>query len=433
MVPAIHSPLTSADQHRAMRAVILAQCAGIFGELLFLNGVMLLYATALGLSSERVIFYLSLPWLIHSLLSVPAAFLSDHHGKKRIGNWGQALIVGGTIAIALAGCPRSPWNEVLLVAGIGAFGAGNALFYSSWFALLSPIIPEEIRGRFFGSFRFSWQAVGILLTGLCTLFLSRQSPVGIFQAVLGVTAMGIVARMIIYQRRIPEVEPAATNARGFGPTVLHALRAEGYMSFCAYVFLLTFFTAAAPTVFALIEKKVLRFGDNQVVWLGNLGMVGALIGYLAGGRCVDRYGTKGVFLVCHFAYGATLFLFLFRDLLPGSLFTYLGTVNLLFGLVSATSGIAISTEMLALIPPENKSLSTSICVTLQLAGNALSGVLSAWVLDLGILRESWKWFGAALSRYDAIVLAFAIMVILLVVTLGLVPSVLRTPRDDLSR
>lgn len=414
-----------------MRAVTLAQCLGIFGELLFLNGVMLLYATALGLSSERVIAYLSLPWLIYSMLSVPAAFLSDRHGKKRIGNCGQVLIIGGMGAIALAGWPRSPWNEVLLVGGIIAFGAGNALFYSSWFALLSPIVPEEIRGRFFGSFRFAWQTVGILLTGLCTLFLSRQSPVGIFQAVLGATAVGIVARMIVYQRRIPEVEPVTVDAQGFKSTVLHALRAEGYMSFCAYVFLLTFFTAAAPTVFALIEKKVLQFGDNQVVWLGNLGMVGALIGYLVGGRYVDRYGTKGVFLVCHFAYGATLLLFLCRNLLPWPIFAYLGAINLLFGLVSATSGIAISTEMLALIPEANKSLSTSICVTLQFAGNALSGVLSAWVLDLGILQESWKWFGATLSRYDAIVLAFAIMVILLVVTLGLVPSVLRKPRDVL--
>jgi MFS family permease len=429
MSPEVSSPLTRDEQHRAMRATIFAQCAGVFSEVLFTNGVILLYANALGLSSERVIVYLSLPWLLYALLTVPAAFFSDRHGRKRVGNWGQASVLAGMGAIALAGQLKAPANEILLVAGIIIFGLGIALFYSGFFALLSPIIPEDIRGRFFGKLRFSWQTVSIILTGIATFFLTKNSPLGIFQVVLGIATLGIIMRLVIYIRRIPEVEAVTADGPGFIPSIIEALRTDGYMSFCAYVFLLTLFTASAPTVFALIEKKVLQFGDNQVVWLGNLGMIGALLGYLVGGRCVDRYGTKGVFLVCHFTYGAALFLFLFRDLPTGILFAYLGMVNLLFGAVSATSGIAISAEMLALIPEKNKSISTSICASLQLAGMSLSGILSAWVLDLGVLRDAWTWHGAELSRFDSVLLAFAVMVILLVVALGLVPSVLRKPRQ----
>jgi len=57
-------------------------------------------------------------------------------------------------------------------------------------------------------------------------------------------------------------------------------------------------------------------------------------------------------------------------------------------------------------------------------GIGLSGLLSAWALSLGVLSDSWTLWGQALSSYDAILLGYGGMVVLLVVTLGLVPSVL---------
>lgn len=119
-----------------------------------------------------------------------------------------------------------------------------------------------------------------------------------------------------------------------------------------------------------------------------------------------------------------VFLFLARECLPvGVLFT-VGLSHLLFGLVYAVSSVAISTEMLALIPPDHKSLSTSLCMVLMRGGGALSGLLAAYALKLGLLRESWTLWGRTMSSYDALLLACGVMVVLLVVTLGLVPSVL---------
>ncbi len=100
-------------------------------------------------------------------------------------------------------------------------------------------------------------------------------------------------------------------------------------------------------------------------------------------------------------------------------------VNLAYGVVSASSSIAISTEMLALIPPKNKSLTTSIFMVMWRAGGALSGAITAWVLSVGVLNESWTLWGQTLTRCDTILLAFAVMIFILIITLGLVPSVLR--------
>ena len=71
-------------------------------------------------------------------------------------------------------------------------------------------------------------------------------------------------------------------------------------------------------------------------------------------------------------------------------------------------------------------MSASLNLTFLRGGQAVSGLIIAWALKLGILSESWSLFGATLGAYDSILLACGVMVLLLVVTLGLVPSVVRS-------
>ena len=54
----------------------------------------------------------------------------------------------------------------------------------------------------------------------------------------------------------------------------------------------------------------------------------------------------------------------------------------------------------------------------------MGGVLSAGILKTGALREMWTFGGTTLSQYDSILLGCALLVVLLVVTLGQVPSVI---------
>jgi hypothetical protein len=103
-----------------------------------------------------------------------------------------------------------------------------------------------------------------------------------------------------------------------------------------------------------------------------------------------------------------------------------GSLGLLFGIVQAASSIAGSSEMLALIPQENKSLSTSLNSALESGGRAAAGVLAGWMLDLGLFAEEWTLFGRILTPYDTLLLGFSVMITLTIVALGLVPSVVKT-------
>ena len=140
---------------------------------------------------------------------------------------------------------------------------------------------------------------------------------------------------------------------------------------------------------------------------------------------VDKFGTKYVFLGCHFGFGLILFLFLWRDVFPGEVQITVGVLTILFGLVQAASSIAMSSETLVLLPAENKSLATGLWFTLYSGGAGLSGVLSGQALELGLLSDTWSWFGQAMSRYDGLLMLCGSMVLLMTVTLGLIPSVIK--------
>ena len=420
-------------QRRAMRTAIVLQCFGTLSHTAFTSGLILVYLTSLNVVSELVLVLISTRVLIDALCRVPCALVAERIGKKRVGLTGLMLTVLGFSALTLAAFAPVGSRMPAIVAGIVVFAVGESMMVSGWYALLSPIVPVVIRGRFFGRLRVSWQITGVLFMAASAFVLTKDAPLAAYQGVFWLMVAGLVVRTVLYAR-LPELEQPSESPERFRPAIGRIVRTEGYVSFCAYLFLLALCTMGAPIVFGLIEKHTLGFGDDQVVWMGNLLAIGMVLGFGLGGKAVDRFGTKPVFLLCHFGYGAVLLAFLGRGAAPGPVIVIVGVLNFLYGLVYASASIAITTELLALIPPENKSLSTSLLDGLYRTGGALSGILAGWALGLGMFTESWGLWGMPMTRYDTILLFWGLMVVLLVVALGLVPSVIRkaqwVPRGD---
>lgn len=412
-------------QKRGMRVTIIGQCFGCLATLALTNGILLVYLTRLGVASSRIMMYLSLPWLGNAILVLPSAYLADRYGKKRIGLAGMGVQIAGYVLLTVLSLFPVSWGEAVAAVAIVLFGAGSAMVGSSWYALLSPVVPEHLRGSFFGRLRFSWQLCGIIFGGLCASSLSSsETPISVYQVLVGLLALGLVIRVFFYVQ-VPELDRIGQVSGGFADALRISIRREGFMSFCSYVFLLSLFTAGCPIVFGLIEKDVVRMGDDLVVFMGTLLMIGSVIGYLVGGKAIDRFGTKPVFLICHFLYGGVTLAFIVRGLSGSAVNAYIGTLSFLFGFVSAGSSVAISTELLGLMPDENKALFSSVCTALQHCGIGLAGIIPGWAIEHGLLSPRWSLHGAELTSYDSILFAAGSMIILLVITLGLVPSVLR--------
>ena len=420
------SDKTAQEKQRAkgLRRAVLAQLFGMLGMNSFNNGIMLLYMTVLGVNPIRILVYLAIPNVLSTIFRLPSAYLADRYGKKRFGLVGLFLVVLGYSAVPFAGSFPLQTAEALLISGFTVLAIGKMLFACGWVAMLFPLVPEDRRGRVFASMRLLFQVASIIVAGICAYALSKNAPVYRFQIITGVLAVGFLVRLILYCN-VPELERQHTRTGSFAQTLGKVVRINGYAGFCAYIFLLTLFTAGYMSLFALVEKNTLALSSGWVVLLANIGMVGGICGLFLGGRAIDRWGTKYVFMTCHFGFGLGILGFLMRGVTPFPLLVMLGGVHFFLGAVTAASGIAIISEMLALIPKENKALSTSLGTSMSLAGGALSGLISAAILKTNVLRESWTFLGKEMSQYDAILLAYAVMIVLMVVTLGLVPSVLR--------
>ena len=406
----------------ARLAIFSTACLGGIGVLAFSNGLLLAYFSRLGLSSGEVLALLALPALVQFLLVVPFGFLSDWFGKKRLGLAGlSCTALGLMLMTSLGSLPDPRW---MAWGATGLFSLGSALLNSNWFALVDPLIPSQERGRFFGNLRLTWQTVGFLFALGASHFLGQSSELQVYQVLFGLIAFFGVARMGSYWK-IPEVERSHPPSASFRKVITEVLALPGYLPFCAYCFLLMLFTGACPQLFGLLERNVLGFNDDQLVWVGSLLTVGSLAGFVLGGRAVDRFGTRYVFLLCHLAFGTILLLFLGRSLVPVPPLVWVGFLTLLFGVALAASGIAMTSEILSLIPKENKSLATGVWLTLHSGGAGLSGILSGQMLELGMLSPEWQLLEMPLSAYDTLLLLCGGMVLLLTVTLGLIPSMMR--------
>ena len=412
------------ETKKAIRMILITTSLGGMSYLSFNNGLLLAYFSYLGIPSATILILLALPPISQFIFMIPFSYLSDIYGKKLIGNFGMVLSIIGFFLMAIASVFPETYRTLVVSLGAGSFGAGTALIIGNWFALLHPIIPENIRGRFFGRLRLTWQSIGIIFTLVVIYILEQYPTLGMYQIVIGIITILMALRMIYYQL-IPELDQIQSKKETFRKSFLKVLAIPEYLSFCAYCFLLTLFTGACPQIFNLIEKDVLHLSKVEIVFIGNLLVVGALAGFILGGRMVDRFGTKYVFLCCHFGFGLILFFFMWRGIFPGEVHTTVGILTILFGLVQAASSIAMTSETLVLIPAENKSLATGLWFTLYSGGTGLSGVLSGQVLDLGLLSDSWNWFGQSMSHYDGLLMLFGSMVLLMTVTLGLIPSVIK--------
>ena len=416
--------LTEHDRDRAMSNAILAQCAGTLTNLLFKNGFMLAYLSAQNVASNWILILLTIPDMLVFMVTIPSAYQSDRMGRKKMGLAGLSGTVAGFALISISSLLPAVAVMPVFVIGAICFGAGNAAFMSSWFALLSPIIPENLRGRFFGRLRTSWQAVAIVFSFAVAAALNACPGLVTFRMLLLLITMMAALRMLFYAR-IPEVEKPSVDATGLMGAMGEVMRVPGYMPFCAYVFLITLFTGACPWLFGLLQKDSLGFTGDKLVLMGNLLAIGTLTGFTFAGRLVDRFGTKPVFLVNHFAYAVILFLFPLRACFHLSTAVTVGGLCFLFGICTAAGSIAVSTEMLGIIPARNKALSTAFVSTLVAAGASMSGILSARILALGVLTPEWRFGGSQAGVYDTMLLGCGIMILLLVVTLGLIPSVMR--------
>jgi len=404
--------ISEEHRHRVFRLIVLNQCLGIFSGSLFQNGFYLNYFTELGLSSAQIALLFSLPSFFGIFLLLPFAFYSDRWGKKRLALRGQWMLIASVVCMLIAGWAGSK-SLLWIVAALLLYCVGGNLQGANWFALLNPIIPEKMRGRFFGRLRVTFLSVSIVFSFLISTVLLHSQSMVVFQSILLLVVTMAGLRYLTYSR-IPELENEEGEEDHHKQPLFEALKevwkVPSYLLFNGYIFLITFFTAAIPILFGLMQKDLFGFSPSKISMVGTWFLVGSLAGCWLGGQVVGRWGVRQVFKVTHIGFFLVFVGMLCWRLVPWSLFIHAAFCAAAYSLVVGVAGVASTFKIMALIPANNKSLSTAFTTTLISGAVAISQLLvSRTIAWVGVSKTA----GILDSVYDLLLLFFTILIGLL--------------------
>lgn len=401
----------------AFTAAIWGQCFGVQPQVALGRGLGLLYLHALGIPPDRIAVLLSLSLLVRGLLSIPAGYWADRLGRKRLGIAGQWLAIAGFVGLAVAAwVPQGLPVLATVTVGMVTFGLGTTLFGAGWFALLSPLIPADARGRHLGRLRFARQLAAVVFGGLIALWMSETTPLAGFQMVFAGLTVCLVIRLVFY-RRIPELERSVPARAGLAESLAAVLAIPGYRRFCIFVLAIFVLVGAVPMLFGLLELEELNLGDAVVWQLGVVMIAGHMVGSRVAGHLVDALGGRLMLGLCQLAFLVSLALLVSRG---GGLSILMGAVlaSFLFGVAKTALEIAVHSELLGLAPRENKALAVSACTTLIYLGESLAGLLIAGLLGSAALAQ-WS-SGGGSSRYDVVLIGLGFGLVALLTTTALV-------------
>ncbi len=421
--------LTETEQKKIKRIIILHQCVGLLALYSFQNGSLFTFLNKLNISPASIFLILTLPDAMKLFFMIPAGYYSDRFGKKLIGGTGHCIaFIGFALLIFIPLLPQYLQIYSIYFA-IFLFSVGTTIFQSNWIALLTPIINKEIRGRFFAVSRIFIHLVNIIFSFIITFLLKKFTGISMYQAIFSFIAIMLFFRIILYTK-VPDINKTHTTNEPLLLSLKNILKTPGLLPFSCYLFIIMLLTGACPLFFNFLEKDVLGFSEDQIVLLGSFMGIGALFGLFLGGKLVDKFGTKMIFLFSHFAYSFVLFFFVLRDFIPFSTFIYITILVVIFGIIRAISMLAVTSEIMALLPKKGMSLALAFAFTLLCFGKACASVVSSNIIKLKILTNNWILFGNNMSQYDALILGCSITILLVVVTLGLIPSVIGTNKPQ---
>ncbi len=397
--------LPTAQFKKVSLFIIAAQCLGMMSGALFQNSFYLNYLAARGLDSPQIALLMPIPLFVTMLLAIPFAYLSDRIGKKRISIWGQLLTAAGVLLLV----PGFTWTAAAVAAAFSVMSIGGSLQAGAWMALLSPIVPETIRGRFFSRLRVAIQVCVIIFSFVISRLLNHHSGLPVFQNILLFVMLTNLLRIAVFNR-IPELETPHREPpkhRHIFAASKAVLQHKPYSRFNGYLFLSTLATASGPMLFGLMEKDVLLFTPAQISLMGTLLVTGGMLGCWVGGILVDRYGAMKIFALGHIGYAAILLAVLVREWTPWSALIHMSLISVLYSLFGGIIGISVGAETLALMPKDNKSLAGAFNGTAVCCAGALSGFAIASLLGNQLLPTAWTGFGKSFSAYDVLFLVSA--------------------------
>ena len=357
VAPGIFTELTREQQERGMRLVICTTVVGVLFFFSIYGSALTIFARKLG-ASETVIGLLAAFIQMSVLLQVPLAREVESRGKKRllIPSWAVTAALAAPL-IFIPFLPDVRWLRLsVLVGSVALTAIARQPGLVAWMPLLSDVIPDDIRGRFFGRMRTAWQTSALVLTVVIAALFGREADWWHFQVVFSLGILAVLVRIPL-MRRIPEVAPRPdARERSRFSFVGQALKDRSFACFSAFLGFTYLMSTAMGPHGVVYMRETLGYRDDFVVFATQaLPLVGAILTLMLWGSLADRIGTRPILVFTGVGVGLTGLTWLF--VVPGShtMQAALAVSLFLRGLLFAGFGIGAARYVYGVLPRDNKS------------------------------------------------------------------------------
>jgi MFS family permease len=265
-----------------------------------------LYLLALGATGSQVGLFTALTSLAAAACLLPGALMVERYGHRKEITVGFAGGLARLALLVLALLPLGFTGQaliwVVILFSVIRSAAGN-LGFPAWMSITGDIVPQEGRGRYFGSRNLVMGIAAILMTYLVGEFITRVgSPQG-YQLSL-VLAFGVGMFSTYFFSRIKDQQasqPVHSSMRVSLPDIWKDLRASPvFLSFCFASALWNFSTNVAGPFFNVYMVQNLEFTAAMVgVAAVSLSITKLLIQKKVG-ELSDRWGHGRVQVICMF-------------------------------------------------------------------------------------------------------------------------------------
>lgn len=351
----------------------------------FLTG----YLLHLGANNTQIGLLSTIPMLANTIAPVASSFVDRAASRKEIALklarpvrilWLVSAFIPLLVLFNGFPNPLILFVFIFIVVSLGMVSA--AIAWTSW---MGEIIPEKVRGFYFGRRTVVAGIVSMIMGPILGRILDKTPDKHIgFSIIFGIGAAALLFSYY-FLTRLPDAKNTVKIKENFSfgrikEKVLKVFSDKNFMSLVKFNIAWTFtisFISVYVGVFMLKELKM----SYTVISMFNIIVSAVLLSITPfWGKMTDRYGNKPVMLICGYAIGlAPVIWFLMT---PSNYFIALPLVNVIGGIAWAGFGLAIFNLILKLAPREERPYFLSVNMLFTSVAAFLGPVCSGLLIDI---------------------------------------------------